>query len=347
MTKVGIIGSTGYAGQQLLWLLSRHPEAEIVFLSSHNYSDKMYNSVYESYLEIRRDVCIDNKYAEELLPEIDVLFLAMPAGESFKIVRKALSLGVRVIDIGSDYRLDSADDYESWYGIKHEYSDILSEAVYGMPELNREKIRKASIIANPGCFPTAAILGLAPLVKSGIINTSSIIIDAKSGVSGAGRSASIGNIFTEVNENFKAYKVGNHRHTPEIEQELSKLAGFKFNLTFTPHLVPMNRGILSTIYGNLKNQVSEDEDEIFNIYKEFYKDEPFIRIKKDMPETRWVKGSNFCDISFKIDKRTSRIIVISAIDNLMKGAAGTAVHNMNLMFGFDEKTGIDMIPIFP
>jgi len=345
MTKVGIIGSTGYAGQQLLWLLSNHPEAEIVFLSSHNYSEKMYNNVYESYFGIRADVCVDNKYAVELMSKIDVLFLAMPAGESFEIVRKALSLGVKVIDIGSDYRLDSADEYESWYGKKHEYSEILSEAVYGMPELNREKIKKASIIANPGCFPTAAILGLAPLVKSGIINTSSIIVDAKSGVSGAGRSASIGNIFTEVNENFKAYKVGDHRHTPEIEQELSKLAGFSFNLTFTPHLVPMNRGILSTMYASLKNHVSDDE--IFEVYRDFYKDEPFIRIKKDMPETRWVKGSNFCDISFKIDKRTGRIIVISAIDNLMKGAAGTAVHNMNLMFGFDEKTGIDKIPIFP
>ncbi|MFA6940907.1 MAG: N-acetyl-gamma-glutamyl-phosphate reductase [Clostridiaceae bacterium] len=345
MIKVGIIGSTGYAGQQLLWLLSNHPEAEVVFLSSHSYSDKMYNSVYESYLGIRSDVCVDNKYAGDLLPKIDVLFLAMPAGESFEIVRKALSLGVKVIDIGSDYRLDSADEYESWYGKKHEYSEILSEAVYGMPELNREKIIKASIIANPGCFPTAAILGLAPLVKNGIINTSSIIVDAKSGVSGAGRSASIGNIFTEVNENFKAYKVGNHRHTPEIEQELSKLAGFSFNLTFTPHLVPMNRGILSTMYASLQNQVSEDD--IFEVYREFYKGEQFIRIKKDMPETRWVKGSNFCDISFKIDKRTNRIIVISAIDNLIKGAAGTAVHNMNLMFGFDEKTGIDKIPIFP
>lgn len=345
MTKVGIIGSTGYAGQQLLWLLSNHPEAEVVFLSSHNYSDKMYNSVYESYLGIRSDVCVNNKYAGELLPKIDVLFLAMPAGESFEIVRKALSLGVRVIDIGADYRLDSADEYESWYEKKHEYSEILSEAVYGMPELYREKIKKARIIANPGCYPTATILGIAPLVKNGIINAASIIVDAKSGVSGAGRSASIGNIFTEVNENFKAYKVGNHRHTPEIEQELSKLAGKSFNLTFTPHLVPMNRGILSTMYASLKNQVSEGE--IFEVYKEFYKGEPFIRIKKDLPETRWVKGSNFCDISFIIDKRTNRIIVISAIDNLMKGAAGTAVHNMNLMFGFDEKTGIDKIPIFP
>lgn len=345
MTKVGIIGSTGYAGQQLLWLLSKHPEAEIVFLSSHNYSDKMYNSVYESYLGIRSDICVDNKYAGELLPKIDVLFLAMPAGESFDLVRKALSIGVRVIDIGSDFRLNSADDYESWYGKKHEYSEILSEAVYGMPELNREKIKKARIVANPGCYPTATILGLAPLVKNKIINTSSIIVDAKSGVSGAGRTASISNIFTEVNENLKAYKVGNHRHTPEIEQELSKLAGFSFNLTFTPHLVPMNRGILATIYADLKNRM--DEDGIFEVYKEFYKDEPFIRIKKDMPETRWVKGSNFCDISFKIDKRTNRIIVISAIDNLMKGAAGTAVHNMNLMFGFDEMKGIDKIPIFP
>lgn len=345
MTKVGIIGSTGYAGQQLLWLLSNHPEAEIVFLSSHNYSGKMYSSVYESYLGIRSDICVDNKYAGELLSKIDVLFLAMPAGESFEIVRKALSLGVKVIDIGSDYRLNNADEYESWYGKKHEFSEILAEAVYGMPELNREKIKKASIIANPGCYPTATILGLAPLIKNNIVDTSSIIVDAKSGVSGAGRSASIPNIFTEVNENFKAYKVGSHRHTPEIEQELSKLSGSKFNLTFTPHLVPMNRGILSTIYGSLKNQI--EEEEIFDIYREFYKDEPFIRIKKDMPETRWVKGSNFCDISFKVDKRTDRIIVISAIDNLMKGAAGTAVHNMNLMFGFDEKTGIDKIPIFP
>lgn len=345
MIKIGIVGSTGYAGQQLLWFLSSHPNVEIKFLSSHSYTGKMYNSIYGSYKNIREDICIDNTKAEEMLKDINVLFLGMPHGESFNIVKKALLLGVKVIDLGSDYRLKDELEYKYWYGLEHGASDILPYSVYGLPELWREDIKKANIVANPGCYPTASILGLAPIISSKLIDNSSIIIDAKSGVSGAGRSAFIGNIFTEVNENFKAYKVGEHRHTPEIEQELSKIGGNSINITFTPHLVPMNRGILATIYGNLKENV--EYEDIKKIYEEFYKDEIFVRIKDEMPETRWVRGSNYCDISFKIDKRTKRIIIVSSIDNLVKGAAGQAIQNMNLMFSLDEKTGINNTPIFP
>jgi N-acetyl-gamma-glutamyl-phosphate reductase len=283
--------------------------------------------------------------AEESLSSIDVLFLALPHGKSFDITRKALERGVKVIDLGSDYRLKSTEIYEKWYGVVHECGDLMPSAVYGLPELNREKIKGTSLIGNPGCYPTASILGLSPLLKHHLIDPSSIIIDAKSGVSGAGRSAKIDILYCEVNESIKAYGVAGHRHTPEIEQELSNVYGSSITLTFTPHLVPMDRGILATSYGKLNKTISTEE--LYEIYHSFYDAEYFVRVTEDLPETRWVRGSNFCDIGLRVDERTGRVIVMSVIDNLVKGAAGQAVQNMNIAFGLDEKQGLELLPMVP
>jgi N-acetyl-gamma-glutamyl-phosphate reductase len=341
MVKIGIIGATGYAGQQLVWILENHPEAEIIFLNSHNNTDIPFSEVYGSYYGFVDKLTIDIEQATNRLSEIDVLFIALPHGKSFDLVQKALELGVKVIDLGADYRLKSRSVYTKWYGVEHTCEHLLKDAVYGLVELNREDIKTANLLANPGCYTTASILAATPLLKHGLINPDSLIIDAKSGVSGAGRSANISNLYCEVNESVKAYGVASHRHTPEIEQELSKAAGQDITLTFTPHLIPMNRGILATCYGKLMNNISEEE--LHNIYCDFYKDEYFIKITKSLPETRWVRGSNMCHIGVRADKRTGRVIVISAIDNLMKGAASQAVQNMNLMFGLDETTGLRIL----
>jgi N-acetyl-gamma-glutamyl-phosphate reductase len=342
MVKVGIVGSTGYAGYQLSVILSRHENVSIVFLSSHNYSNMRLSDVYGNLSGILDKVCIDMHDVESRLPEIDVLFLALPQGQSFELVEKALSAGVKVIDLGADYRLRDYKEYEKWYGITHKLSNQLGSAVYGLPELNRKKISGSNLVANPGCYPTASILALAPLVHSGMVDNTSIIIDAKSGVSGAGRSAKIPSLFCECNDSVKAYNVATHRHTPEIEQQLSDAAEDKIILSFTPHLVPMSRGILATCYGNLKKSISQNE--IYDLYRSYYKDENFIRITENLPETRYVKGSNICDIAVRVDERTNRVIAVSAIDNLIKGAAGQAVQNMNILFGFYEHVGLDMIP---
>ena len=276
------------------------------------------------------------------LSNIDVLFIAMPHGKAFEITEKALSLGVKVIDLGANFRLKSKDVYEDWYGVKHESVGLLESAVYGLTELKREAINQCTLLANPGCYPTATILALTPLLKNNLIDINSIIVDSKSGVSGAGSAASIGSLFTECNEPIKAYAVGSHRHTPEIEQELSAASGENVMITFTPHLVPMNRGILSTCYGSLKKDVNTEE--LIALYRDFYKNEYFF---DGLPETRWVRGSNLCHIGIKVDKRTNRVIIISAIDNLIKGAAGQAVQNMNVMFGLKETTGVDIIAMAP
>lgn len=343
MIKGGIVGATGYAGQQLIWLLHNHSEVCIKFISSHNYADAEFSEVYPSYNKFIQKRCISMQKAEERLSDIDVLFIALPHGKAFDITKKALSKGIKVIDLGGDFRLDSPKIYEEWYGVKHEANSLLKDAVYGLVEINRKKVKKSNLIANPGCYTTASILALYPLVKEKLIDVDSIIIDAKSGVSGAGRSLKAQSLYAECNESIKAYGVTNHRHTPEIEQELSKAAGEDITLVFTPHLVPMNRGILSTCYGKLKGNITEES--LKNIYKEFYKNEYFIRVINDIPETRNVRGSNLCDIGLRVDKRTNRVIVISAIDNLIKGAAGQAVQNMNVMFGFRENMGIDILPM--
>jgi N-acetyl-gamma-glutamyl-phosphate reductase len=345
MIQVGILGATGYAGQQLIWFLLRHPSIRLNFLSSHNHADLPFHHMYQQYAGFIQDVCIDMQSAEERLTDIDVLFIALPHGKAFDITKKALNLGVKVIDLGADFRLKSADAYKDWYGLDHEADHLLSTAVYGLPELYREQIPEASLIANPGCYPTASILALAPLLKHHLIDPASIIIDAKSGISGAGRAANIATLFTECNESIKAYGVATHRHTPEIEQLLTALYGKELVVSFTPHLVPMNRGILATCYGNLVEKLSQKQ--IYEIYTTYYQNEYFVRILETLPETRWVKGSNLCDIAVRVDERTGRVIVVSAIDNLIKGAAGQAVQNMNLMFGFKEQEGLDILSMVP
>jgi N-acetyl-gamma-glutamyl-phosphate reductase len=342
MIKAGIVGSTGYAGYQLSAILSQHKNVSIVFLSSHNYSNMKFSDVFGNLEGILDKLCIDMQNVESKLTEIDVLFLALPHGQSFDLVEKALSTGVKVIDLGADYRLRDSSAYESWYGVMHKLTNQLKDAVYGLPELNRKNISGSSLVANPGCYPTASVLALAPLVQHGLIDNKSIIIDAKSGVSGAGRSANLSTMFCECSESVKAYNVGTHRHTPEIEQQLSDVAGDKIVLSFTPHLVPMSRGILATCYGNLKKNVTQNE--LYDLYRSYYKNETFVRITENLPETRQVKGSNICNIAVRMDERTNRVIAISAIDNLIKGAAGQAVQNMNILFGIYEHAGLDMIP---
>ncbi|MGH4050926.1 MAG: N-acetyl-gamma-glutamyl-phosphate reductase [Clostridium sp.] len=345
MIKAGIIGATGYAGQQLAWFLYNHPSVNVEFYASHNYADIAYKDIYTNYYSYIEEKCVNMETAISKFSQINVLFIAMPHGKSFKITEKALSLGVKVIDLGADFRLKSKDEYKLWYGLEHESASLLSSAVYGLCELNRESIKKSNLVANPGCYPTATILALTPLLKNNLIETNSIIVDAKSGVSGAGRAANIGSLYAEVNESIKPYAVASHRHTPEIEQELSSVCNDDVKICFTPHLVPMNRGILSTCYGTLKKSVTTQE--LLSLYRDFYKNDCFIKILDGFPETRWVKGSNLCHIGIKVDERTNRVIIISAIDNLIKGSAGQAVQNMNIMFGFCETTSLDIIAMAP
>ncbi|MCY6370054.1 N-acetyl-gamma-glutamyl-phosphate reductase [Clostridium ganghwense] len=341
MIKGAVIGATGYAGQQLVWFLHNHEYVKIEFVVSHSYADEAFSKIYNNYTGFIQNKCINIQQAEYKLEEIDVLFIALPHGKSFDIVKKALAKGVKVIDLGADFRLNEAACYEKWYGVEHKFPELLNDAVYGLVEIYRDEIKKTRLIANPGCYTTASILALYPLLNKGLIEMDSIIIDAKSGVSGAGRGLKVTSLYGECNESIKAYGIAGHRHTPEIEQELSKAAGEKILLNFTPHLVPMNRGILATCYGKLKNNISQEE--IYKIYKEFYKEDYFIRIVETLPETRNVRGSNLCDIGIRVDERTKRVIVISAIDNLIKGAAGQAVQNMNLMFGLEESEGINVL----
>ncbi|MBU3213575.1 N-acetyl-gamma-glutamyl-phosphate reductase [Clostridium estertheticum] len=345
MIKAGIIGSTGYAGEQLAWFLYKHPNVDVEFYSSHKYAYMTYSEIYSNFYSYIDDICVDMETAISKLSDINVLFIAMPHGKSFEITQKALALGVKVIDLGADYRLKSKDVYEKWYKVKHESEGLLKDAVYGLCELNREAIKRCNLLANPGCYPTATILALTPMLNSDMIDTSSIIVDAKSGVSGAGRAANVASLYTECNESIKAYAVTTHRHTPEIEQELSKASGNDVTICFTPHLVPMNRGILSTCYAKLTKDITEQD--IISLYRNFYKDEFFVKIIDGLPETRWVRGSNICHIGIRVDKRTNRVIIISAIDNLVKGSAGQAVQNMNIMFGIPETTGLEIIAMAP
>lgn len=344
MIKAGIIGATGYAGSELVRLLKNHPDVSINTITSKSYTGKEYKSVYPNFSHT--DFVCSEENMEELAELCDVIFLALPHGEASKRVNKDILNKCKIIDLGADFRLQDTEVYESWY-CEHYSKDVLKEAVYGLCEINREKIKGKRIVGNPGCYTSCSILSLYPLLKEDMVDESSIIIDAKSGVSGAGRGVSLSNLFCEVNESVKAYKIASHRHTPEIEEQLSYACGKKVVLSFTPHLIPMNRGILATCYANLKRECSYED--IRAAYEKYYKDEYFIRLtdKGVFPETRWVKDSNFVDIGFAVDKRTNRIIVIGAIDNLFKGAAGQAVQNMNILFGLDEKTGIDYVPPFP
>lgn len=346
MIKVGIIGSTGYAGQELVRILLRHPEAKIVWYGSRSYIDKKYSEVFGNMFQLVEDVC-KGEDMDELASQVDVIFTATPQGLCGSLVREEILSKVKIIDLSADFRIKDVAKYEKWYGITHQSPAFVEEAVYGLCEINREDVKKARLIANPGCFPTCSILSVYPLAKEGLIDMSTVIVDAKSGTSGAGRGAKVANLYCEVNESIKAYGVTTHRHTPEIEDQLSYASGEEVMINFTPHLVPMNRGILVTAYATLKKKVSYEE--VRAVYDKYYQNEYFVRVlEKDVcPETRWVEGSNFADVNFRIDERTNRIIMMGAIDNVVKGAAGQAVQNMNLMFGLEENTGLQMIPIFP
>mgnify|MGYP001297162632 FL=1 len=346
MVKVGIIGSTGYAGNELVRLLLGHKDVWIVWYGSRSYIDKKYSQVYQNMFKLVEDVCRDDNM-EELASQVDVIFTATPQGLCASLVNDEILSKVKIIDLSADFRLKDVKVYEEWYKIEHAAPQYIDEAVYGLCELNRDKIKDTRILANPGCYTTCSILTIYPLVKEGLIKPQSIIIDAKSGTSGAGRGAKVANLYCEVNESIKAYGVGTHRHTPEIEEQLSYAAGEDIKLIFTPHLVPMNRGILVTAYADLKDGVTDEM--IRAAYRKHYENEYFIRLlDKDVcPETRWVEGSNFVDINYKVEPRTGRVIMMGAIDNLVKGAAGQAIQNMNIMFGFDEKEGLMGAPMFP
>ena len=342
MIKAGIVGATGYGGFELVRFLLTHKEVEIKWVSSRTYTDEEYCSIFGGYFNVLDQKCVDENI-EDYLDDIDVVFFSTPQGVCAKMVNENVLSKVKVIDLSADYRIKNVDTYEKWYGIKHASPEYIKEAVYGLCEINRKDIKNARLIANPGCYPTCSILSIYPLAKAGLIDMDTLIIDAKSGVSGAGRGAKVANLYCEVNESIKAYGVTNHRHTPEIEEQLGYASNSDVILNFTPHLIPMNRGILVTAYAKLKPNVSMDE-----IEKAYhcYDDEYFIRVLKPgvLPEVRNVKSSNFVDINYKIDKRTNRIIMMGAMDNLVKGAAGQAIQNMNIMFGFDEKEGLQLMP---
>ena len=344
MIKVGIIGATGYAGSELVRLITQHPKAELVTMTSQSYAGQEYKEVYSNYSHL--DYVCEEEHIDEMAEKCDVIFLALPHGVASKKINADILSKTKIIDLGADFRIQDVDVYEKWY-TTHYSKDILPEAVYGLCEINRDKIKGKRIVANPGCYTSCSILSLYPLVKEGMIDLSSIIIDAKSGATGAGRGLSLGNHYCELNESVKAYKVASHRHTPEIEEQLSIAAGQDIVLNFTPHLIPMDRGILATCYTTLNKKYTYDD--IRKAYEKHYGNEHFIRLTKEgvFPETKWVKGSNFVDIGFTVDERTNRVIVIGALDNLFKGAAGQAVQNMNIIMGIEETTGIDYVPIFP
>ena len=346
MIKVGIIGATGYAGGELARLLMGHKDAEIIWYGSRSYIDKKYADVYQNMFQIVDDKCLDDNM-EELAKKADVIFTATPQGFCASVISEAILADTKIVDLSADFRIKDVATYEKWYGIQHKSPQFIEEAVYGLCEINREDIRGARLVANPGCYTTCSILTAYPLAKEGLIDMKTLIIDAKSGTSGAGRGAKVGNLYCEVNENIKAYGVASHRHTPEIEEQLGYAAKEEVRISFTPHLVPMNRGILATEYATLTKQVTYEE--VKAVYDKYYKEEKFIRVLEEgaCPETKWVEGSNYVDINFKIDPRTNRIIMMGAIDNLVKGAAGQAVQNMNLMFGLPESEGLELVPMFP
>lgn len=355
MIKAGIIGATGYAGGELVRLLTAHPDVEIVWYGSRSYIDKKYYEVYKNMFQIVDAVCLDDNM-EELAKQADVIFTATPQGFCASLINEEILSNAKIVDLSADFRIKDVATYEKWYGIEHKAPQYIEEAAYGLCEINRAAVKNARLVANPGCYPTCSTLSIYPLLKEGLIDPSTVIIDAKSGTSGAGRGAKVDNLYCEVNENIKAYGVANHRHTPEIEEQLSLAAGEEMLINFTPHLVPMNRGILITAYASLKSTLQPDGTRDFPSYEEvraaydkYYDKEKFVRVldKNVCPETKWVEGSNYVDVNFKIDERTGRIIMMGAMDNLVKGAAGQAVQNMNLMFGLPETKGLELVPMFP
>lgn len=345
MIPVGIIGD-GYTASELMRVLARHRKARVTTVFSVENIDKGFAEVYPHLLRFSEVIC-EKTDIDKLKRECQAVFLALPHGLSVPVVRELVESGVRCIDLGADFRLKDPEIYREYYEVTHEAPELLDVAVYGLPEIYREKIKETMIVANPGCFPTGAILALAPLLKEGLVETEDIVIDSKTGVSGAGRSLKLASHFCEVNEGVKAYSVGNHRHAPEIAQELSLAAGREVEITFTPHLIPMSRGILTTAYVKLRPGVSEEQ--IRRAFSCHYADEHFVRVLPQglYPHTRWVYGSNFVDIGVFVDEKKRRAVVISAIDNLNKGASGQAVQNFNIMFGLQETEALDFAGIFP
>jgi N-acetyl-gamma-glutamyl-phosphate reductase len=351
MIKIGIVGATGYAGGELVRILLGHKEAEIIWYGSKSYIDKAYADVYRNMFNLVENICQGDDLTE-MAKQVDVIFTATPQGFLASQLNEEILSHTKVIDLSADFRIKDVATYEQWYGIEHKSPQFIEEAVYGLCEINREKIKQARLIANPGCYPTCSFLSVYPLAKAGVIDMSTVIIDAKSGTSGAGRGAKVDNLYCEVNENIKAYGVAVHRHTPEIEEQLSYASGEKVVLNFTPHLVPMNRGILVTAYASLKRKPDGSlptEEEIRALYETCYENEKFVRVLPPgvCPETKWVEGSNYVDVNVRVDARTGRVIMMGAMDNLVKGAAGQAVQNMNLMFGLPEDTGLCLVPMFP
>ena len=352
MIRVGIIGATGYAGGELVRILLNHKDAKIVWYGSRSYIDKKYYQVYQNMFQLVEDICKDDNL-EELAKQVDVIFTATPQGFLAGLLTEEILSQVKIVDLSADYRIKDVATYEKWYGIEHKSPQFIEEAVYGLCEINRDKItEKTRLVANPGCYTTCSILTAYPMVKEGMIDVNTLIVDAKSGTSGAGRGAKVPNLFCEVNENMKAYGVASHRHTPEIEEQLGYAGNCQVTINFTPHLVPMNRGILATEYATLKRKPDgtlPTYEEVKAVYDKYSANETFVRVldKGSCPETKWVEGSNYVDINFVIDERTGRIIMMGALDNLVKGAAGQAVQNMNLLFGLPESEGLELVPCFP
>ncbi len=346
MIKVAICGGSGYTGAELLRILSGHPEVEVTLITSEKSAGKKVTALFP-HLHKYCNFIYESLDKEKILQKADVFFMALPHGASQEAVDYFFKNGKKIIDLSADYRLSDPVVYEEWYKTPHNYADTLKQAVYGLPEFHREKIKNANLIANPGCYPTSAILGLYPAIKEGMVDIENIVIDSKSGTSGAGRKTNIDFSYCEVNEGFKAYGIAVHRHTPEIEQELSKIAGKKIKINFTPHLVPMDRGIISTMYAKMLKKL--ETAEIISVYKKYYDAEPFVNVLDEgvFPNTKNVRGSNFVDIGLKINNRTNTLIVVSAIDNLVKGASGQAVQNMNIMIGFKETIALQSQALFP
>ena len=344
-TRVGIIGATGYTGVELLRLLLHHPEVEVTALTSQKYAGISMAQVFPSLMKHLSLKC-EELSVDPISKKTDFIFTAVPHKTAMEVVPLFHRQGKRIVDLSADFRFRNAAIYEKWYQ-KHTSADLLPESVYGLPELHRDKIRNAQIVGNPGCYPTGALIGLVPLVKKGIISLEHIVIDSKSGVSGAGRDVVLDSLFCEVNEGVKAYKIFAHRHTPEIDQELSQLVQAEINVTFVPHLIPMDRGILSTLYVRLTKKMKTEE--VLEAVQDFYRGEPFIRVypKGKLPNTKDVRGSNLCDIGVTVDDSGARAVIVTAIDNLVKGASGEAVQNMNIMLGYPETMGLDVLPLFP
>jgi N-acetyl-gamma-glutamyl-phosphate reductase len=344
-TRVGIIGATGYTGVELLRLLLRHPEVEVTALTSQKYAGVPIDQAFPSLMKQLQVKC-EELSVDQVSKKTDFVFTAVPHKTAMETVPLFYHKGKKVVDLSADFRFKDSAVYEIWYQ-KHSSADLLSESVYGLPELHREEIRKAKIVGNPGCYPTGALIGLIPLFRKGMISHEGIVIDSKSGVSGAGRDVVLGSLFCEVNEGVKAYNIFKHRHFPEIEQELSYLAQKKIEVTFVPHLIPMDRGILTTLYVRfLKKAKTED---VLDVFQEHYRDEPFVRLypKGKLPNTKDVRGSNYCDVGVAVSESGDRGVVVTSIDNLVKGASGEAVQNMNIMLGYPETMGLEVLPLFP